>query len=167
MRVHYNWHPDNLPVQDYSMDRAVIDWMQEYMEPCLDIVEFGSGTGTPRLTTAGHKVVSIEHDPKWVQEESILVPVENGWYSHDHLKPILQKNCDLIIVDGTPTIGGRDLIFEWYKLPEVESWFQKAVVIIDDTDSSQRGKPVLEKFVALGWKIIYNDSPRWTVIQWD
>ena len=70
MRVHHNWHPDNLPIQDYSLDRAVIDWLQEFMEPHLDIVEFGSGTGTPRLTSArpqmGSKRIHFSSRRKWL-----------------------------------------------------------------------------------------------------
>lgn len=91
-----------------------INWIKDNIQPGRKgVLELGSGhASTKMLSEAGYKMMSIEHDKKYVgMYESIYIHAplgENSWYNVDTLKKYLpQLEYDVILVDGPVGVGNN------------------------------------------------------------
>lgn len=101
------------------------------------ILEFGSGSVT-KILKIDYEVTSIEHNKDWITSKDIIyAPLKknkNGsnieWYDIEVVKNTLDKEYDLILVDGPPqsTNGHRHgflQCLEYFNL-------KKTILIFDD-----------------------------------
>lgn len=112
-----------------NLSDPVIAYIISLVGPGQTILELGSGESTKTFIEEGRKVITVEHDPKWLGlaegAEYIYAPIKEydasyhliksmrkrtthiGWYDYTVLREALRdKHYDLIFVDGpTGTIG--------------------------------------------------------------
>lgn len=107
------------------------------------ILELGSGAGTQRLADAGYKMISIEHDEKFVglhPSDYIYAPIrpfrkpcavfkdDTGWYDREAVQAGLEgQSYDLILVDGPPNYIGRGGFYKYKVLFNLD-----VPIILDD-----------------------------------
>lgn len=96
------------------------------------ILELGSGFGTRGLSEQGFKMISVEHDEKFVglhpsayihapivpfDKQCAVFPSDEGWYSRAVLRQELPRySYDLILCDGPPNFIGRGGFYKWKEL---------------------------------------------------
>jgi len=111
------------------------DWIIKNLERDSNILEFGSGIGTSRLSEH-FNMTSIEHDTKFVglyDSEYIHAPIKNGWYDVSKLESVLGKKFDLILVDGPTGIIGRDGWIRNMNLFKLDD----TIIIMDDLNRNK------------------------------
>jgi hypothetical protein len=93
------------------------------------ILELGSGSGTARLVEYYNKVVTVEHDPKFLDKVEgaryIYAPIVNGWYDTNMLRNLPPH--DVILVDGPPGSIGRHGF-----LDNIHLFNSNAPILVDD-----------------------------------
>lgn len=90
------------------------DWITANVPEGSKVLEFGSGIGS-RFLADRYDLSSIEHNADWlnVAGESCYIhcPIVAGWYDTNGVKKAMQKQYDLVIIDGPPgTIGRRGIL---------------------------------------------------------
>lgn len=118
----------------------VLEWIEETIPLACTILELGSGRGSHILAKNGYRVVSVEHNEKWLNMfpgvEYIHAPIKehkpvakfsggHDWYDKEVIASI-KHDYSLIIVDGPPGNFGRSGFFKYLDL------FKKNVPIIFD-----------------------------------
>jgi hypothetical protein len=75
------------------------------------ILELGSGDGSSELADLGYSLMSVEHDPQWLNKDEridyIHAPITNGWYEPEAIRLDGRPDYDLLLVDGPPGHVGR------------------------------------------------------------
>jgi len=116
---------------DWCMSDAMMDKIFELVPQGGTILELGSGYSTYAYDQCGYKVISVEHDPKFLNKVPnatyIYAPIElysakypqlnsikkrfsehTGWYERSRLVAgLLNRTYDCIVVDGPPGEYGR------------------------------------------------------------
>jgi glycosyltransferase involved in cell wall biosynthesis len=90
----------------WSIEREMLNHIENTIPKGNSILEFGSGVGTEALLK-NYRVTSIEHDDKYAYKRAgnhkcILAPIHDDWFKKDLVKESLKKTYDLVIVDGPP-----------------------------------------------------------------
>lgn len=116
----------------WAIEKCLIEDLCEMFPNGGTILEFGSGRGTIELTKY-FKVISVEHDPKWIGIASsstyVHAPIVGNWYDMGPVMDAIKgKNIDVILLDGPPGSIGRKGFLQVIKdLPIPVAY------IIDDT----------------------------------
>lgn len=117
----------------WSLSQEALQWIAENIDPG-DVLEFGSGAGTQALADLGYKMVSVEHDPRFIgkhQSEYLHVPIRDGWYDLATLKKLLPKReWHLILIGGSPGNIGRGAFANHYEALGLAA----IPLLIDDTN---------------------------------
>jgi len=58
------------------MNFKVIRWLDSYLRPSMDVFEYGAGGSTPFVARRVHRLISVEHDPRWFTVVSDVLAVE-------------------------------------------------------------------------------------------
>lgn len=72
------------------------------------LLEFGSGSSTPRFADAGLTVITVEHDANWLKEIPGVMQIYapqglDDWYDiSDDDWELIPKKLDAVLVDGPP-----------------------------------------------------------------
>lgn len=90
------------------------------------VVELGSGLSTEYFSVLTENFTSVEHDKKWLQNNSIHRPIKDGWYDLNLSDYMLIQEADVLIVDGPPGQEGLRYNFNLDVIPE------KAFIFVDD-----------------------------------
>lgn len=90
----------------WSIEKELIDFIVKKIPSGKSILEFGSGTGT-NVLLENYKVISIEHDKGFLHKRnenhtSIHAPIQNKWYHRNEVKLALNKQYDILLIDGPP-----------------------------------------------------------------
>lgn len=86
---------DRLPWMNFK----VIRWLERTLTPSMSVFEYGAGGSTPFLAKRVRRLVTVEHDPRWIE------PVAE----------VLRKdgltNCDLILIPPVEDPSRRNVPF--------------------------------------------------------
>ncbi|MEO6233150.1 MAG: glycosyltransferase [Ferruginibacter sp.] len=90
----------------WAIEKKLIDFIAQKIPSGKSILEFGSGAGTDVLLE-NYKVISIEHDKGFLHKRnenhtSIHAPIQNKWYHRNKVKLALNKQYDMLLIDGPP-----------------------------------------------------------------
>lgn len=122
------------------MNYAVIDFLQERLQPQFRVFEYGSGASTCWWASHTAKVVACEHDQEWFQRMRPLYP-DNVRVLHvplvldgDYCRTIVaqDESFDIVVADGRDRI--RCLI---NAIPRLSSG---GVMILDDFEREKYQK---------------------------
>lgn len=126
--------PENGDLNGWAISTEVFEKMKELIPVGEHLLEFGSGTGTPKLHHYW-KTVSVEHDPRWVEKlvgkfKHLLVPIRHNKWGKTY--DLTDTHVDLIsgfryvLIDGPPSdrrgVMAYNGIFNHAK-----------VIVVDDT----------------------------------
>lgn len=94
---------DMNPIPTYSY--AALKFIQDKLQPSMDILEFGAGHSSLYYATKVNTVTSIEHDLSWFRYLNKVKPSNLTLihrYLHDNYESVFNKEntYDIIIVDG-------------------------------------------------------------------
>jgi len=97
-----------------------------------NVVELGSGAGTPLIADMCERLYSIEHDAAWIgmypfDTNYIPAPIVDGWYDPEVIARCMPKEYDCIVVDGPPGRIGRGGFLDNLDL------FEDVPMLFDDT----------------------------------
>jgi hypothetical protein len=126
------------------------------------ILEFGSGTGTRRLSV-DYDILTIEHDPDWMiypigtpRIIQVLAPLRDGWYHRRIVAEALEgwrdaqrdnrltpKMFNGVLIDGPSQMIGRDAILNPDNF-EVLRPFLNCPIFIDDTHREKEHNLAIE-----------------------
>jgi predicted O-methyltransferase YrrM len=100
--------PDEVRAMPW-LHSAVIEYLEQLIQPGWRILEHGSGGSTLWLSKFDVQVTAIESDPNWYAE---ILRRKSGaklilWDRRDRL-PSLEPTYDLLLIDGEP-VEGRSL----------------------------------------------------------
>lgn len=106
-----------------------IKFLEARVKPEWRILEFGSGMGTIWWSRSAERVVSLEHDPEWLEQISHSCPAQllktNGKTPADYMRPARDSGpYDIVIVDG--------LFREECLLAAPELLTKSGIIILDD-----------------------------------
>ncbi len=61
--------PGHSPLQDRIpwMNFKVIRWLERFLTPSMDVFEYGAGGSTPFVAKRVRRLVSVEHDSRWIE----------------------------------------------------------------------------------------------------
>lgn len=94
-------HDGHSPLHDRLpwMNFKAIRWLDGFLEPTMRVFEYGAGGSTPFLAKRVRSLVTVEHDPRWVE------PVAE----------VLRKdgltNCELVLIPPVPDSSRRNVPF--------------------------------------------------------
>ena len=116
-------------------EHIYIKWIKQNLASDSTILEFGSGQcSTKQLSEAGFRMVSIEHDKRYIGKYSstyIHAPLKNLWYDVNFINNL--PKYDLILVDGPVGVGNRNRLGFYYNI----KLFDVSVpIIIHDAERS-------------------------------
>jgi hypothetical protein len=144
------------------------------------ILELGSGESTRRFVEYGKQVITVEHDPAWLQKVQgatyIYAPIKlydtkyrplpsiakkihthTGWYDSMVLEEALRdKHYNLILVDGPPRNFGRSGFLQHLEIFPILSCpiVFDDLCRIDDLYVAERVASVLKRHL-----LVYNYNP--------
>jgi len=91
----------------------IIQFLEERLEPNMDVFEFGAGISTLYYSSRVNSVVSVEHDSEWFDRlvrlslpknvNLIYQELENGEYCH--MANEVGQKFDIIAVDGRDRVN--------------------------------------------------------------
>lgn len=90
----------------WSIEREVINFLNNTIPRGKTVLEFGSGIGTDALLKT-YSVISVEHDEEFAYSHTpehtcIHSPIKNGWYCREGVESALSLKFDVVIIDGPP-----------------------------------------------------------------
>lgn len=127
-----------------SIEKALLSQISNVLSNGASILEFGSGEGTQAMLEK-YKVTSVEHDESFCfnrgeDHDIIHAPILKKWYNTNEVSKVLQKEYDLILVDGPPQELRAGILQNLSLFKGVETPF-----IFDDIDR-EFDKDVMQKF---------------------
>ena len=136
-----------LPLMTYGM----IDLLAERLDPTMRVFEYGSGSSTRFFAERVDRVISVEHDPAWVDmvrasvgtHVSVMhVPADTDG---DYCRAIERTDgaFDIVLVDGRDRVNCA--------IRASSHLTARGVVIIDDTDRP-RYQPAITALVEQGFR---------------
>jgi len=117
-----------------AIDKSLYEWIVDNLDPGKTILEFGSGKGSTMNLSKHFKMISIEHDIKWIgkyNSKYIWAPIikEYNWYDINIIKKHISKlKYDMILVDGPVGEGNRNGFLENLDMFDIDD----KDIIIDD-----------------------------------
>ncbi|RAI86788.1 glycosyltransferase involved in cell wall biosynthesis [Algoriphagus yeomjeoni] len=149
----------------WSIEKTLLNYLNELSLKPLAILEFGSGMGTEALLK-NHNVTSIEHNIEFCTQRSerhhcLLAPIENGWYKVEQVESVLiKKKYDFVLVDGPPGDLRSGILNHISLFRSLDS-----VYIFDDINRKEDFE-IMESFcssLSLTYKIIEGDKKKFAV----
>ena len=133
-----------MALNDWSISKELLDWMNENIPEGSTILELGSGEGTAELAKK-FKMYSVEHNRKFLNKHNstyIYAPIKNGWFDIPWSE--LPVNYDVLLIDGpTGDIGRFGFV------DHLDRFKKNVVIIVDDTNRAAERK--LSKVIKI-WK---------------
>jgi hypothetical protein len=127
--------------QSWMLPNEALNWIEENIPKGSNILEFGSGHGSIRLSE-NYSVTSVEHDEVWLNVAPvnyIHAPIvenhhstevgEIGWYDISIVRENIPSKIDLVIIDGPPGHIGRTGILSIIDNLSNSNW-----ILFDDVD---------------------------------
>lgn len=133
---------------------AVVLYLEYLIRPDWKVLEHGSGGSTLWLADRAGQVVSVEHDPVWMQGVIAAAPTNVSVYPNGRAKEAEQQApFDLMIIDGDT--GGR------------AAWCDKAIklvrpggiVVLDNYNRSEYIEAEARLSAAAAHRITFETSP--------
>ena len=149
-----------------GMVRECAEWICENVKEGATVLEVGAGEVSTKFFSERYKVYSIEQASEWVgtydNVNYIHAPLNDGWYSLEHLQN-LPQDYDLLLIDG-PVGGNRRKILDHIDLFNIKNNF----IIVEDTYRPLE-REIVNSLVANGKEIILEgkegDNLQFTVLK--
>jgi precorrin-6B methylase 2 len=89
--------PGHSPLDDVipMMTFRAVAWLRRYLQPRMQIFEYGSGGSTPFFARRVEHVVSVEHDPEWYAR------------TEERLRSLGLDNCTYVLRPAQPGANER------------------------------------------------------------
>jgi len=154
----------------YAAPNSMFEWLNDNLPNGSKILEFGSGTGTIKLTKS-FEVTSIEDNEQWLylapESTYIYAPSVNDWYDWQALEILQDETFEAIIIDGPAGLNNRVHLIDWINVyPNVFN--QARFVVVDDVFLPTGETPFVQLFKQLGWELLHHnpsekDGHNWSV----
>ena len=117
----------------WSIEKEVLDVLEEMIPKGASILEFGSGDGTTALLE-NYQVTSVEHDKNYCFKRGeshhiIHAKIENKWYNKEKIREALKTEYDLLLIDGPPEELRAGILLNIDLFKDI-----KSPIIFDDTN---------------------------------
>jgi hypothetical protein len=147
---------------EWQLPEEAFQWIATHVDPDSTIIELGSGEGSARVAKLCRKLVSFEHNERFLRARAanhvcLHAPIRNGWYA---IPPGWLKRYEpysLVIVDGPPkSVAKRSSL-----LKHVGMFSTKCVWLIDDTNRIDESQLSHDLVVTLrGREVTFGDPSR-------
>jgi len=114
-----------------SIERPFYRKILELLPTGSTLLELGSGWTTKRLAKH-YKVISIEHDTKYLTDNCIHAPLVNGWYDLAALQNLPPH--DAILIDGPPAFNVQMAYSRMGFLVNLSLFNTSGILFFDDTE---------------------------------
>ena len=114
-------------------EQIFIKYIKENLPAGSTILELGSGRFSTNILSKEYKMISIEHDKKYIDTQNstyINAPLKKGWYDIDTLQDL--PKYDLLLVDGPATRVRKDIRMGFLK--NIDLFNVNVPIIIHDVD---------------------------------
>jgi hypothetical protein len=114
-----------------------IDFIENRLQTCMEIFEFGSGNSTLYYSSKVKSVMTVEHDIEWFDKmksripQNVLLSYKKMAYGGDYCKTAKESNnlFDIIIIDGRDRVNCM--------LNSVNSLKKGGIIILDDSERTE------------------------------
>jgi O-antigen biosynthesis protein len=125
--------------EDFSegnLSPSVLQWLIANVKHGEQILEFGSGKSSRELAKF-FDVTSIEHnvdyaDYSYSNVKYVIAPLENGTYSNQIIRPVLDHQYSVVILDGPPAYQWENRFSRLGFLKTKNSLAGNPILVIDD-----------------------------------
>lgn len=93
--------PGHSPLQDRLpwMNFKVIRWLDRFLKPSMNVFEYGAGGSTPFVAKRVRRLVTVEHDPRWIEPVAEVLRTDGI------------TNCEMILIPPVEDSSRRNVPF--------------------------------------------------------
>lgn len=143
-----------------GIERVVFNWIVQNVEPFETVIELGAGMVSTRSLSGLYHLISVEHDPKFLDmflnPIYVYAPIKDGWYDLPQEFKDRKKDEKLILIDGYNRAGILD---------NLHHFNPNAIYLIHDTYRDAEIKLALELSERLDRPVTFHDKgDHWATI---